>query len=453
LAWLAGLLDADGTVCRQETSEAFQLSSVNKAFLLSIRLMLHTLGVDSKVNLSRKEGDYFLPDGHGSLKEYHCQPVYRLLISSYGLHRLAVLGLRTNRLKWVTRDPGRNGERYIRVDSVERTGRISDVFCFHETKRNMGMFNGLLLHQCVESYSVVTPGKYAHSCNLDSINLANVSEEELPHVCETAVRLLDNTIDITTAPFQDAKAHNDRYRTIGVGAMGLADWLAKRQLSYKSVDKIGELFENIGYYCTRASVDLAKERGAYTAFEGSEWSKGHLIGAKPIEWYRENAYEVERWEALGEDVQQYGIRNSHITAIAPNTSSSLVQGCTASILPAYSKFFYDKWAKGTVPIAPPFIGEAFWFYHENKSMDQQIVVKAVAEMQKWIDTGISMELIFNLNKGVYFPDEEERALKAKDIFEVMMLAWKEGCKAIYYIRTVQKDDFKEGGEACSSCAN
>jgi ribonucleoside-diphosphate reductase alpha chain len=64
-----------------------------------------------------------------------------------------------------------------------------------------------------------------------------------------------------------------------------------------------------------------------------------------------------------------------------------------------------------------------------------------------------MELIFNLNQGVYFPDEPERPLTAKDIFDVLMLSWKQGCKAIYYIRTVQKDDFKEGSEGCVACAN
>ena len=306
---------------------------------------------------------------------------------------------------------------------------------------------------CVESFSNVVPGKFAHTCNLDSLNLANLDNDELPEACEIAVRLLDNSIEITNTPFEDSSTHNKRYRTIGVGAMGLADWLAKRKLRFSNVEAIDQLFENIGYYCTRTSVDLAKERGAYAAFAGSEWSKGHLIGAKLIEWYRENAHELDRWEQLSLDVKEYGIRNSHITAIAPNTSSSLVQGCSASILPAYSKFFYDKWAKGTVPIAPPYIAESFWLYQENKNLDQAIVVKAVAAMQKWIDTGISMELIFNLNQGIYFPDEPDRALKAKDIFDILLLSWKEGCKAIYYIRTVQKDDFKEGSEGCVACAN
>ncbi len=306
---------------------------------------------------------------------------------------------------------------------------------------------------CCESFSNVQPGVEAHCCNLVSINLANTEETELPNICQLAVRILDNTIDLTNPPFAASKNHNDKYRTIGVGCMGLADWLAKRRLAYHHLSEISYLFEEFGYWCTHASMELAKERGAYSAFAGSEWSQGKLIGAKPVEWFLENARDKQRWVTLSQDIQKYGIRNSHITAIAPNTSSSLVQGCTASVLPAYSKFFYDKWAKGAVPIAPPFLQDFFWFYHENKSLDQKKVVKAVATMQQWIDTGISMELLFNLNQGVYFPDEPERCLKAKDIYETLVLAWESGCKAVYYIRTVQKDDFKESNDTCVACAN
>ena len=306
---------------------------------------------------------------------------------------------------------------------------------------------------CCESFSNVSPGVEAHCCNLVSLNLANVDQADIAEVAALAVRILDNTIDITKPPFQDSKTHNDKYRTIGVGCMGLADWLARHHLNYQSLSQISQLFEEVAYWCTHASMELAKERGAYAAFSGSEWSKGKLLGSKSLEEILPLTEKKERWIQLSEDVQTFGIRNSHITAIAPNTSSSLVQGCTASILPAYSKFFYDKWAKGTVPIAPPFIEDCFWFYRENKSLDQKVVVKAVATMQQWIDTGISMELLFNLNQGVYFPEEPERAIKAKDIYETLVMAWKEGCKAVYYVRTVQKDDFKESSEGCAACAN
>ncbi len=306
---------------------------------------------------------------------------------------------------------------------------------------------------CQESWSNVKPGEESHTCNLVSINLANLGDEQYPEICQIAVRILDNTIELTSPPFAASATHNAKYRTIGVGCMGLADWLAKRHLTYTHLQQISDLFEDIGYYCSAASMELAKERGAYPAFADSEWSKGHLIGAKPVDWFKQHASQPERFLQLSRDIKQHGIRNSHITAIAPNTSSSLVQGCTASVLPVYSKFFYEKWAKGSVPIAPPYIRDHLWFYIENKTLDQKKVVKAIATIQQWIDTGISMELLFNLNAGVYFPDEPERCLSAVDIFETLMLAWELGCKAIYYIRTVQKDSFKESNEQCVACAN
>ncbi|WP_013321548.1 ribonucleotide reductase N-terminal alpha domain-containing protein [Gloeothece verrucosa] len=453
LEWLAGLLDAEGTVARNGSNESLEIASVNRQFLLDIRLMLQTLGVDSKVTPMDEMGDQFLPDGKGSDKDYLCQAKYRLLISSIGLFQLGQLGLKTHRLQWTLREPSREASQFIKVVEVELTCRRDDTYCFNEPLRHLGMFNGILTGQCTESFSNVKPGQESHCCNLISLNLANLEESELAEACKISVRLLDNTIDLTYPPFEAAKHHNNLYRTIGVGCMGLADWLAKRRLSYEHLTHISHLFEEIGYWCTHSSMELAKERGAYTCFEGSDWSKGQLIGSKPVEWFLENAHHPERWAKLAADIQQYGIRNSHITAIAPNTSSSLVQGCTASVLPVYSRFFYDKWAKGAVPIAPPYIKESFWFYPENKVYDQNKVVKAIAVMQQWIDTGISMELLFNLNGGVYFPEDPERFLKAKDIYDTLILAWQEGCKAIYYIRTVQKDNFKDTDNSCSSCAN
>jgi ribonucleoside-diphosphate reductase alpha chain len=409
--------------------------------------MLQTLGVDSFVNEALSSGYRILPDGKGGKKEYLCQQAYRLLISSNGLVRLAELGLKTRRLQWTYRKPQRSASRHIQVVWVKDTGRISDTYCFTEPKRHMGMFNGILTGQCEESYSNVTPGKYAHSCNLCSLNLANI-EDDLSLHCETAVRILDNTIDLTNAPFEASAAHNERYRTIGVGAMGLADWLAKNRLRYTDIIAISDLFEDMGYHCTRYSMELAKERGAYPAFEGSEWSRGNVLGGRDSNWIDVKAKDPERWHQLARDIQAHGIRNSHVTAIAPNTSSSLVQGCTASILPTFSKFYYDKWAKGVVPIAPPFIGDRFWYYTENKVMDQRTVINATATIQQWIDTGISMELMFNLNEGAY----HEGVITAKDIYETLVYAWESGCKAIYYIRTVQKDNYKES-DGCVACAN
>lgn len=319
-------------------------------------------------------------------------------------------------------------------------------------KANPNKHEGMIpsVNLCVESYSNVSP-QYTHTCNLQSINLANVEKSDLQRICTLAVRLLDNTIELTNPPISSSVKHNERYRTIGIGVMGLADYLAKHEKKYQDLDFIGNLFEEFGYWCTKASMELSKERGYYPAFNQSDWSKGLLIGSKSVDWYEQNSTEPQRWKDLSIDIQKYGIRNSHITAIAPNTSSALIQGCTSSVLPAYGRFHIDKNSKGATPIAPAFIEDRYWFYQENKYLHQAIVIDAIAEIQKWIDTGISAELLFNLNEGIYFPDDPQRKIVAQDIYDVLFRAWEKGVKAIYYVRSVQNDTSK--ALDCDSCSN
>lgn len=290
-----------------------------------------------------------------------------------------------------------------------------------------------------------TEAGLVHTCNLNSINLANVTNEaDLHSVCETAVRLLDNAIDFTDVPIKEGEIHNNIYRTIGVGSMGLADYLAKRDIPYtKSADFVDKLFENIAFYTINASISLAKERGRYPRYEGSDWSKGLILG-RDREWYKNNTEYPERWMETFDRLAKYGIRNSHLHMIAPNTSSSLVQGCSASILPIFSKFYIDKNSKGAVPIMPPFIREKMWFYQEFKNISQMTVVDVISRIQKWTDTGISMELIFNLN----LPE-----VNAKYMFDTLMSAWEKNMKTVYYIRSVQKNssDISEK-EECISCS-
>jgi ribonucleoside-diphosphate reductase alpha chain len=293
---------------------------------------------------------------------------------------------------------------------------------------------------CTESFSNVSATE-AHCCDLISLNLANIADSELERITGICVELLDNSLELGNPPIDIAQAHHSKYRVLGLGAMGLADWLAIRRYSYKdNQQEIQDLFRSILYSATKASIKLARVRGAYPAYKGSLWSKG-LINGRTLNWHKNQANSLEekaKWERLFEELKLFGIRNSQLLAIAPNTSSSLIQGCTASILPVYSKFFYDK-AKGSAPIAPPFYDQALWYYEENSQLDQKLIVETVAYIQQYIDTGISMELLFNLNK-----------VDAKHIFETLFLAWEFGVKAVYYVRTIQKDDFTPD---CSFCAN
>jgi ribonucleoside-diphosphate reductase alpha chain len=287
----------------------------------------------------------------------------------------------------------------------------------------------------------ITPGDL-HTCNLCSVNMAFTEDEELEDVCATSVRILDNLIDFTTAPIQEGMLHNDKYRTIGVGFMGYADYTVKKGLTYsKSADLADEVFENIGYYCTKASMELAKTRGSFKTFDQSEYKKGIILG-KNKAWFKSNVKNPDRWLKLIDDVLEFGIRNSQITAIAPNSSTSLLQGCTASTLPIFGKFYMDN-GKTTVPITPPFIKTGMWLYQENKNIDQKHVIEVTSRIQKWIDTGISMELVINPNLDF---------VNAKYIYNLFMDAWKKECKTIYYVRIMQKDMNEKAEADCASCA-
>lgn len=293
---------------------------------------------------------------------------------------------------------------------------------------------------CIESASNFSPDNLIHVCNLVSINYANVSEKQLEEVCTASVRILDNTIELTSEPVVEASNHNSLYRVIGVGSMGLADYLALNKKNYNTgKELINQLFEQQAYYCTKASADLAIERGSFSLFNKSEWSKGNLIG-KSLNWFKENSSKYDKWEQLSNQIKSTGIRNSQISAIAPNTSSSLLQGCTASILPVYSRLYFDKNSKVSVPIAPPYIKEGRWYYQEQKETDQNVVIDIVGtSIQPWIDTGISMELVINLNMDI----------TKKDIADMILNAWKKECKGIYYIRSIQKGIDNN----CTACAN
>ena len=325
--------------------------------------------------------------------------------------------------------------------------------------QHMGMIgNGNL---CMESFSNFSPSKnykeeaidetgirkvdlgIVHTCNLVSMNLAEVSREELEEITSIAVRILDNTIDLTQTPILESDRHNSLYRTIGVGTMGLADYMAREFMIYEdSLDEIDKLYEEIALYTLKASALLAKDRGAYSYFKDSMWDKG-IFFQKDRAWYEQNSDFAEKWSEVFDLVAQYGLRNGELSAVAPNTSTSLLMGATASVNPTFSRFFIEKNQKGAVPRVVKYLKDRAWFYPEFKNVDSKVYVKMMSRIGKWTTQGVSMELLFDLNKNI----------KAKDIFETFLTAWKEGCKSVYYIRTIQKNtNITKDKEECESCS-
>ena len=314
---------------------------------------------------------------------------------------------------------------------------------------------------CMESFSNFSPSRdfkesidenngvrkvnlgEVHTCNLVSLNLAEIEREELEKNVSIAVRILDNTIDLTKTPIKESDKHNRNYRAIGVGTMGLADYLAREYMIYEdSILEIDELFEEIALYSLKSSALLAKERGSYPMFKGSQWDRG-VFFQKDEKWYLENSKYSQKWQEVFELVKEYGIRNGELTAVAPNTSTSLLMGSTASVNPTFSRFYIEKNQKGAVPRVVKYLKDRSWFYPEFKNVDPQTYVKIMGRIGKWTTQGVSMELIFDLNKNI----------RAKDIYDTLMTAWKEGCKSVYYIRTIQKStNIMNEKEECESCS-
>ena len=296
---------------------------------------------------------------------------------------------------------------------------------------------------CQESYSVVKANEYAHCCNLASLNLSVLRNiDRVEEVAALATRILDNAIDITNPPIPIAQEHNRRFRTIGVGAMGLADWLAVNDLSYGSeaaIEACDALFERIALACLEESVLLAKTRGTFADYNQSAFALPQpLVMGRPLAWYIEYGREYPRWGQLFADIAQHGIRNSQVMAIAPNSSTSLVHRCVPSVMPIYRRFYVNQGTNST-PVAPPYLETKRWFYKEYRHLCLQNVINQIATIQKWVDTGISFEWLLDLNQP---------HVDAKYLYDCILYAWRRSIKTIYYVRTVEKRE-----EACESCAN
>lgn len=245
LRWLEGLCDADGTVARNGTNESIQISSIEFQFLDSIRMMLLTMGVHAKVTKVFDARLTMLPDGKGGQKEFECKPLWRLLISSTGLYTLALLDFKPKRLVFQVRKPQRNAEQFIKIESIIKTGRRDDTYCFNEPINHAGVFNGILTGNCTEIMEYTAPDETA-VCNLGSLALSRFVEmsgdgqvakfnfDKLRTYTMMLTRNLDKIITKNFYPTKECENSNLRHRPIGIGVQGLADVFAMLRLAWGS---------------------------------------------------------------------------------------------------------------------------------------------------------------------------------------------------------------------------
>jgi len=293
---------------------------------------------------------------------------------------------------------------------------------------------------CVESYSNVLPDELGHVCNLASVGLSNIqSVDELAYISRLATRVLDYGINLTNAPDSITSKHNNVFRTIGVGIMGLNDYLAKNKLNYRNLKAIRNLSEIIEYNAVLESIELAKEFGPFEAFEYSDWHNG-----SQVEYFKSHSQDKEKWDKVQALINEHGMRHSQLTSPAPTTSTSIYQEASASFLPVYEKFFSEDNKNGTMAVAAKYLKEYPEGYLRNlNEYDAKEIIDVASEWQKFTDTGISMELQFDQNRHDF---------KAKDLYDAIHYAHSKKCKTIYYIRTIKKNASLVRKEvACESC--
>lgn len=278
-------------------------------------------------------------------------------------------------------------------------------------------------------------------CNLASINVATVHEPKvIADVFPVLMRVLDNVITLNYYPIQEAKRTSERYRSVGVGYLGLAEYLATRKIAYDTEEARQEtdrLFERYAFHTYRASIDLAKERGTYELYPGSEYSKGILLG-RTLAWYEKNTPFASEWRTLFADMKTHGVRFAYHTAPAPNTSTAGVVGTTAALLPIYKRYFVEtNLSAPTIRVAPKLSKENFWFYKEYTHMDMADVISLIAVVYKWVDQSISFEWMIDPSK-----------VSPAQLYGYYLQAWEKEIKTVYYVRSLS-GEVKDGCVSCS----
>ena len=278
------------------------------------------------------------------------------------------------------------------------------------------------------------PGEFV-VCNLASLSLGRLpleDEEKMKEKVATVVRALDNVINLNFYPVPYAQLTNQRYRSIGLGISGYHHALAKRRIKWESEEHLefmDKVFETINRAAILASSNLAKEKGSYQFFEGSDWQTGA--------YFDKRGYDSVEWQDVRKTVALQGMRNAYLLAVAPTSSTSIIAGTTAGLDPIMKRFFLEEKKGSMLPrVAPELSDETYWMYKSAYLINQKWSVRASGVRQRHIDQAQSMNL--------YITND----FTMRQILDLYLLAWKEGVKTIYYVRSKSLEV-----EECESCSS
>ena len=272
-------------------------------------------------------------------------------------------------------------------------------------------------------------------CNLASLSLGHLpleDEQQLQEKVATVVRALDNVIDLNLYPVPYAEITNQRYRSIGLGVSGYHHALALRGIRWESEAHLrfmDEVFERINYAAIQASTELAREKGSYAYFEGSDWQTGA--------YFTKRGYTSEAWQQLAARVAKQGLRNAYLLAVAPTSSTSILAGTTAGIDPVMKRFYLEEKKGAMLPrVAPALNDRTYWLYKGAYLIDQTWSIRAAGLRQRHVDQAQSLNLYIT----------HEYTLRG--VLNLYLLAWECGVKTVYYVRSQALEV-----EECESCSS
>lgn len=327
------------------------------------------------------------------------------------------------------------------VNRMNPNGHAGMIYCSNlctEIAQNMAPIEYVSTNISVENGDTVLltttrPGDFV-VCNLASLSLGNLpleDDEYMQRIIETAVRALDNVIDLNFYPLEYAKLTNHKYRSIGLGVSGYHHMLAKRNIKWESEEHlkfVDEMFERINFAAIKADNALAIERGAYKLFDGSDWQNG--------DYFKKRGYTSQKWKDLQRSVCENGMRNAYLLAIAPTSSTSVLSGTTAGVDPVMKRFYLEEKKGSMLPrVAPELSINTWWYYKPAHTIDQTWSIKAAGVRQRHIDQAQSMNL--------YITNE----FTMRQVLNLYIEAWKAGVKTIYYVRSKSLEV-----EDCDSCS-
>lgn len=446
LEWLAGIIDSDGS-CTKDGN--ISISSINHSFLMDIKFMLNTLGINPVLMKMKDERYDYLPDGKGGQKLYHCQSSYRIIISASDVQKLNAIGFETQR---VEHDyiPNRNAKRYIHLVSKEDISEIEEkVYCFNEQYNHSGIFNGIITAQCAEE-----PLPEGGACNLGSINLSEyvytdfvIDDKEhnrfdfdkFVEDVRTCVFALNDVLieGLNRHPLQDQKDTVKNLRQIGLGIMGLGDMLTKLGIRYGSPESIA-LCNTIGYKMIRAAVKASVDYRVDEE-EGTWMNEPHM-------YWDEKRFRDSNFvrNTLDTDTVDYvckhgGMFNSQLLTCAPTGSLSTMLGISGGIEPFFG-FTYTRKTESLhnkpvyYTMFTPIVQE-YMDKHNIKTESELPDFFVTAHMIPW-EERVDMQSVWqkyidaSISSTVNLPNEAT----VDDVMELYLYAWKKGLKGITIYR-------------------